>query len=105
MKHQIALCNPILQEISYSLVRKFDWAPARIEDALADYLDNVIHIEISNTLRGICRDPKDDMVIECAVEAGAEIIVSGDKDLLALDGCRSIRILTPREFLTQAQPG
>jgi len=40
------------------------------------------------------------MVLECAVLAGAEIIVSGDKYLLTMDPFRGIRILSPREFLT-----
>lgn len=39
------------------------------------------------------------MVLECAIVAGAEIIVSGDKDLLVLNPYEGIRILTAAEFL------
>ncbi len=45
------------------------------------------------------RDPDDDKFLELAVEAKAECIVSGDKDLLVLESIRGIPILTADEFL------
>lgn len=47
------------------------------------------------------RDPKDDKYLELAVSGGAECIVSGDRDLLALNPFRGIQILTPDVFLDQ----
>ncbi|MBN2497883.1 MAG: putative toxin-antitoxin system toxin component, PIN family [Deltaproteobacteria bacterium] len=44
-----------------------------------------------------CRDPADDMFLEAA---GADVIVSGDKDLLALDPFEGIPILGATEFLS-----
>ena len=41
----------------------------------------------------VCRDPNDDHVIATAIAVSAEIIVTGDKDLLALSQYQSIRIL------------
>src|SRR5258708_2729343 len=49
----------------------------------------------------VCRDPNDDHVIATAVAVHAEVIVTGDKDLLALSRYHSIRILTARTFLTE----
>lgn len=46
-----------------------------------------------------CRDPKDDKFLELAVGGGAECIVSGDADLLALGPFRGIPMLTPQGFL------
>ena len=46
-----------------------------------------------------CRDPKDDMVLTAAIVAKADMIVSGDKDLLVLNPFEDIAIVTPREFL------
>ncbi len=46
-----------------------------------------------------CRDPDDDKFLELAVSASADCIVSGDRDLLALDPFRGIPILTPAAFL------
>jgi putative PIN family toxin of toxin-antitoxin system len=47
-----------------------------------------------------CRDKKDNMLLECCLEARARFLVSGDKDLLELRDLPSdLRILTPRQFL------
>jgi putative PIN family toxin of toxin-antitoxin system len=103
IKHQIATCDLILFEIRKALRQKFGWATDPIEDALADYLDEAIRIPITESLTGICRDPKDDMVFECAILAGASLIVAGDKDLLAVEIYEGIRVLTPRDFLRQLE--
>jgi len=44
-------------------------------------------------------DPEDEGILACAVEAGADLIVSGDRHLLDLGACQGIPILTVREFL------
>ena len=96
---QIALCQPILTEIHSVLHGKFHWREAAIDETLAEYALETSMIHVTGALRGICRDPNDDMVLECAVKAGADLIVTGDKDLLAVGNYEGIRILTPREFL------
>jgi len=46
-----------------------------------------------------CRDAKDNKYLELALAAGADFIVSSDRDLLALDPWRGIRILNPAAFV------
>jgi len=46
-----------------------------------------------------CRDPTDDKFLELAVNGRADIIVSGDADLLALNPFRNIPIITPAAFV------
>ncbi len=49
---------------------------------------------------GATPDPEDEMVLECAIAAEADFIVSGDtKHLLPLGEFRGIRIVTPAAFL------
>jgi putative PIN family toxin of toxin-antitoxin system len=50
-------------------------------------------------VRVVARDPNDDMVIASALRAGADYIVTRDKDLLSLGAHAGIRIVTPRQFL------
>jgi predicted nucleic acid-binding protein len=57
---------------------------------------------VDGALHGVCRDPKDDMVLECAVNADAQLVVTGDNDLLAVEFFRNIRIVTPRTYLGDA---
>ena len=44
-------------------------------------------------------DPEDNEIVACALEAGADYIVSGDKHLLNLKNYQGITIVTVREFL------
>jgi uncharacterized protein len=57
-----------------------------------------IVVEPTETL-DIVRDPDDNRLIEAALAGDAEVIVSGDQDLLTLQGVGEIRIMTPRDFL------
>lgn len=45
-----------------------------------------------------CRDPEDDKFLELAFNGHADVIVSGDHDLLALDSFRGVPIVTPAAF-------
>ncbi len=46
-----------------------------------------------------CRDPSDDKFLELAVNGRADLILTGDKDLLVLDLFRGVPIVTPRDFI------
>ena len=46
-----------------------------------------------------CRDPTDDKFLELAVNGRADVIVTGDLDLLVLNRFRGIPIITPRIFI------
>jgi putative PIN family toxin of toxin-antitoxin system len=51
-----------------------------------------------------CRDPRDDMFLEAAVNGRADVIVTGDKDLLALHPFMGIAIVTPAAYLASVEP-
>jgi predicted nucleic acid-binding protein len=46
-----------------------------------------------------CRDPRDDKFLEAAVHGHADLILTGDRDLLDLHPFRAIAILTPAAYL------
>ena len=48
-----------------------------------------------------CRDPSDDKFLEVAVNGQADIIVTGDRDLLDLHPFMGIPILSPADYLAQ----
>jgi uncharacterized protein len=52
-----------------------------------------------NELVTICRDPGDDKFIELAINGRADLIVSGDADLLSFDEVRGIPIVSPAAFV------
>jgi putative PIN family toxin of toxin-antitoxin system len=47
----------------------------------------------------VCRDPDDNKFLELAVEGDADLIISGDSDLLSLHPFEGIAILSPAGFL------
>jgi predicted nucleic acid-binding protein len=51
------------------------------------------------TVRGVVRDPNDDMIIACALAAGADYMVTRDKDLLSLGEHEGIAMIKPEAFL------
>jgi putative PIN family toxin of toxin-antitoxin system len=57
-------------------------------------------VPITHTIRE-CRDPKDDKFLELAVNGRANVLVTGDKDLLALHPFRGIPILAPAQYLSR----
>ena len=62
-----------------------------------DFLNRLELIEPISDLK-ICRDSDDDKFINCAIDAKAIYIVSGDKDLLTIKNFAGIEIVTAREF-------
>ncbi|MBM3128960.1 MAG: putative toxin-antitoxin system toxin component, PIN family [Chloroflexi bacterium] len=48
----------------------------------------------------VCRDPDDNALIEAALAGSAEYVVTGDEDLLVLKRFETVRMVTPRVFLT-----
>ena len=62
-------------------------------------------VELPESVPPISRDPDDDWVIACAVVGRADVIVSGDRDLLVLEQVGKIPILTAAQFLTRLEVG
>jgi putative PIN family toxin of toxin-antitoxin system len=67
---------------------------------VAEYVRATVTVDIPFPIRA-CRDPRDDKFLEVAVHARADVIVTGDADLLALHPFRGIAILSPAEYLEQ----
>jgi putative PIN family toxin of toxin-antitoxin system len=73
-----------------------------VEQALGFYGQLVANV-IPLTLAPTSRDPDDDHVIACALAAKAQLIVSGDRDLLVLENVRDIAIVTPAQAITRIE--
>ena len=56
-------------------------------------------INVSEHVKGACRDPEDDKFISCAISANADYIVTGDKDLSDLKKYQFIRIIHASDFI------
>jgi putative PIN family toxin of toxin-antitoxin system len=70
-----------------------------LRDELLGQLDALALFFSPTEVVADCRDAKDDKYLELALAAEADIIVSGDEDLLVLAPWRGVRILRPAEYL------
>ena len=95
----------ILQEIRYVLLEKphirnrYTYSSNTVETFINYLRDISMVVTQLPKIRVIERDPKDDMIIACAVAASANYIISRDRDLLDLGNYQQIQIITPKEFM------
>ena len=90
--------NPLKQELELLLARRHKIGPAT-RVALEAYADLCEFVEPLPLPARVCRDKNDDMVLATALAGKADVIVTGDDDLLVLKKFRNICILSPRQFL------
>ena len=84
------------------LVRKFDWTEERSSQALRALGDAATVIEPPRLSEVIKGGHADNRILECAVEASAEYLVTGDRrHLLPLEEHRGARILNAPRFLSE----
>lgn len=103
--YELCLCDAILTELTAVLLRN-DRKRARYRYSDSDVMEYAREVSGVGTLvdnlpdvRGVVRDPNDDVIIACAIAASAEYLVTRDKDLLSLSVHEGIRIITPEAFL------
>lgn len=95
----------ILRETHDVLLRPKFGLSARQVDGIIKYLsDSFENVFPEIRVSEIAADPDDDRILEAALAAGADCIVSGDADLLRLKTWKKIRILSPSEFITERFP-
>jgi len=99
-KIQLFISPDILREIKEVLERdKFGFSTAITPQVVheIELMSYIVEPGISHSV--VERDNDDNIIIDCAVEAGAEYVVTGDNDLLSLRQYNNIQIVTPADFL------
>ena len=89
---------PILTETATVLQNKFEWSEEKAR-ALVQAISHVATVVTGGTRLQVVRDEPDNRILECAVKAHADFIVTGDRQLLALIQYESVKILRLADFL------
>ena len=100
-KFVLIISSVLFQELLWVLARpKFNQITNKEEgrDVLNSIKDLAIFVEPSQPI-SVCRDIKDNKVLECAVEGQCQYLVTRDQDLLILKDIQKIPIITPKEFM------
>ena len=99
-KDSLAISKPIIDELLVVLARKF----ARDREELARvavFLHGVAElVEPTTEPIDVLADAADNRILECAVAADAQAIVTGDHAMLALGEHQGVRIISSREYLS-----
>lgn len=97
-RFELAISRSIIHEVLDVLARKFD-RDAEELSRVAVFLAELGSVARPRRKLSVLRDEPDNRILECAVAARAELIVTGDRLMLELREFKGIRILTLREFL------
>ncbi len=101
IRGNMLLSDDTLAEIVEVIRRpKFDkyLLPDERDRFLAALIQEAVHVVPTERVAA-CRDPKDNKWLELAVAGNSFHLISGDDDLLSLDGFRGIAIVTPAVFV------
>ena len=102
-KGKITLClsKDILDEYVDVLQRIGLGDGREVEELLSLFAKgfNILFTTKTPKIKAVRDDPDDDKFIECAVGLKAEVIITGDKALKAMNEYMGIKILTPQQFL------
>ncbi|MFH1902946.1 MAG: putative toxin-antitoxin system toxin component, PIN family [Candidatus Omnitrophota bacterium] len=97
-RFRIIISNYIINEVSEKLRNKFDFSRTKIRE-VTDFLETHTKlIEPADQKLELSRDKKDNPILSLAVSAGADFLISGDKDLLVLKKVKGVKIISPAEF-------
>lgn len=98
-------CPELLAELSEKLQAKLNFTAQKADETITGLRTFLQVVTISGQLKAIATDPDDDMVLECACQANATHIVTGDRrHLLPLGSFQGIPIVTVADFLAAITP-
>jgi predicted nucleic acid-binding protein len=101
---ELALPEPVMEELKRILVEKLAFDSERwreVELLLADLAVESVPAP-EGPVEPVTGDSDDDLILACVVQAGVEVLVSGDrKHLLPLGTHRGVRVLTPQALLAE----
>lgn len=92
----------ILAEFADHLRDKFDWSEEDIVEAIKTVGYSSELVKPTQRIE-VLEDAPDNRILECAVEAGVDFIISGDKHLLNLGEYQGIEIIAVAEFLSKME--
>jgi putative PIN family toxin of toxin-antitoxin system len=98
----LVLPEPVLDELERVLTEKLGFGEGRrraVEELLVELASEVTPAP-ERQAEPVTGDPDDDVILACAIAAGVDVVVSGDRrHLLPLGIHEGVRVLTPQALL------
>lgn len=96
----LLISKPIINEVLSVLSRKFSQDSEAVS-RVAVYLSELAIIVHPKKAVHVLKDEPDNRILECAISGKADVIVTGDKEMLELDEYSGIKIISLREYLEE----
>jgi len=96
---ELVTSHAILAETANVLRSKFDWSDERVGKLLRTLSQTATVVKTKPSLHVLTDEP-DNRILECALQADANMIVSGDRHLLDLKRYQTISIVKLSDFLS-----
>lgn len=99
-KIQITLSSAIVEEyidVLHRLEKRYP--PIEAEPVIGLLLTGTEIIAVPPLDKQVSTDPDDDKFIACGMASKAEFLISGDRHLLAVDDFKSLKIVSPSDFI------
>jgi putative PIN family toxin of toxin-antitoxin system len=103
--HEFFLSEQVLSELARALRSKFGVGQDLINDFIRLLRQESVAAEPSDVPRVALRDKDDLRILGAAAAAGARVLVTGDKELVALDHFEDLEVLSPRQFWEKLKTG
>jgi putative PIN family toxin of toxin-antitoxin system len=96
--HQLVVSIPLFNELKRVLREKLQ-IPNKLIDEAIEIIQQDAHFAIPSTLSDVkIRDKDDLMILSSALNGNADLLVTGDKELLDLFKIGKMEIISPRGF-------
>ena len=96
--YELCTSVAILAELARKLEGKFDWEKRNIAQLITS-ISNVAAVLKTEPWLKVLSDDPDNRILECALKAEANFLVTGDKHLLKLRSYENFKIITLSAFL------
>ena len=101
----LCISAAIRRELRLVLADTFEWTETRVREALAEVDTLTTLVKPTVRCSGILLHDDDHRILECAITAQADFLVTGDKKHFhPLKAFQGIRIVSPRQFLDLLKP-
>jgi putative PIN family toxin of toxin-antitoxin system len=96
-KHELLTCRQVLDELDRALTEKFE-VPAAEVAAIHELLSMSCVTQTPGQASFGLRDAADEQIVAAAVASAADVLVTGDKDILTVRAKLPLPVADPREF-------
>jgi putative PIN family toxin of toxin-antitoxin system len=96
--HELVVSDHLIAEIRRVLKDKFGASPELVNDVVWLLRQDTIAADILPPADLPLKDPADRAIVSSAINGAAEVLITGDKEVLNLRRVGSLEILTPRQF-------